>query len=122
MTDYPPIPDRRYFTISETADLCGVEAHVLRYWEKEFPGLSPAKRRGGRRFYMVADVLIIREIRDLLYDRGFTIRGAKAEIENRRKLAKEKREVPPSPEAIATISLEGIIEELKALAGQLESL
>lgn len=76
----PPIPDKRYFTIGEVAFLCGVKPHVLRYWEQEFPRLRPAKRRGNRRYYQYKDVIMIRQIRKLLYDEGFTIEGAKAQL------------------------------------------
>lgn len=76
----PPIPDKRYFTIGEVGDLCGVKPHVLRYWEQEFPRLRPAKRRGNRRYYQYKDVLMIRQIRKLLYDDGFTIEGARAQL------------------------------------------
>jgi len=73
----PPIPGKRYFTIGEVSDLCDVKAHVLRYWEQEFPSLNPVKRRGNRRYYQRQDVLLIRQIRSLLYDQGFTIGGAR---------------------------------------------
>src|SRR5258707_10467555 len=73
--DLPPIPGKRYFTIGEVSDLCGVKPHVLRYWEQEFPQLKPVKRRGNRRYYQRQDVLIIRQIRSLLYEQGFTIGG-----------------------------------------------
>lgn len=76
----PPIPDKRYFTIGEVGDLCGVKPHVLRYWEQEFPRLRPAKRRGNRRYYQYKDVLMIRQIRKLLYEDGFTIEGARAQL------------------------------------------
>jgi len=72
-----PIPAKRYFTIGEVSDLCGVKPHVLRYWEQEFPDLKPVKRRGNRRYYQRQDVLTIRQIRSLLYDQGFTIGGAR---------------------------------------------
>ena len=71
--ELPPIPGKRYFTIGEVSDLCAVKPHVLRYWEQEFPQLKPVKRRGNRRYYQRQDVLIIRQIRSLLYDEGFTI-------------------------------------------------
>ena len=83
--ELPTIPGKRYFTIGEVADLCHVKAHVLRYWEQEFPQLSPVKRRGNRRYYQRADVLLIREIRSLLYDQGFTIGGAKQKLESSEK-------------------------------------
>ena len=76
----PPIPGKRYFTIGEVSDLCGVKPHVLRYWEQEFPQLKPVKRRGNRRYYQRQDVLIIRQIRSLLYDEGFTIGGARQRL------------------------------------------
>ncbi len=76
----PPIPGKRYFTIGEVSDLCDVKAHVLRYWEQEFPSLNPVKRRGNRRYYQRQDVLLIRQIRSLLYDQGFTIGGARQRL------------------------------------------
>lgn len=73
----PPIPAKRYFTIGEVSELCGVKPYVLRYWEQEFTQLKPMKRRGNRRYYQHHEVLLIRRIRDLLYDQGFTISGAR---------------------------------------------
>jgi DNA-binding transcriptional MerR regulator len=78
--DLPPIPGKRYFTIGEVSDLCAVKPHVLRYWEQEFPQLKPVKRRGNRRYYQRQDVLIIRQIRSLLYEEGFTIGGARQRL------------------------------------------
>jgi len=80
--DLPAIPDKRYFTISEVSDLCAVKAYVLRYWEQEFPTLKPVKRRGNRRYYQQQDVLLVRQIKKLLYDDGFTIEGARAQLAN----------------------------------------
>jgi DNA-binding transcriptional MerR regulator len=77
----PPIPAKRYFTIGEVGDLCGVKPHVLRYWEQEFTQLRPMKRRGNRRYYQHHEVLMIRRIRDLLYDQGFTISGARNKLQ-----------------------------------------
>ena len=77
----PPIPAKRYFTIGEVGDLCGVKPHVLRYWEQEFTQLRPIKRRGNRRYYQHHEVLMIRRIRDLLYDQGFTISGARNKLQ-----------------------------------------
>ena len=77
----PPIPAKRYFTIGEVGDLCGVKPHVLRYWEQEFTHLRPMKRRGNRRYYQHHEVLMIRRIRDLLYDQGFTISGARNKMQ-----------------------------------------
>ena len=78
--DLPVIPGKRYFTIGEVSELCGVKPHVLRYWEQEFPQLKPIKRRGNRRYYQRQDVLVIRQIRSLLYDEGFTIGGARQKL------------------------------------------
>jgi len=77
----PPIPAKRYFTIGEVSDLCGVKPHVLRYWEQEFTQLKPVKRRGNRRYYQHHEVLLIRRIRELLYDQGFTISGARNQLD-----------------------------------------
>ena len=76
----PPIPAKRYFTIGEVSDLCGVKPYVLRYWEQEFTQLKPVKRRGNRRYYQHHEVLLIRRIRELLYDQGFTISGARNQL------------------------------------------
>lgn len=78
--ELPPIPGKRYFTIGEVGELCGVKPHVLRYWEQEFPQLKPIKRRGNRRYYQRHDVILIREIRALLYEDGFTIGGARQKL------------------------------------------
>ena len=79
-SDLPAIPGKRYFTIGEVSDLCGVKPHVLRYWEQEFPQLAPLKRRGNRRYYQRQDVMLIRQIRSLLYEHGFTIGGARQRL------------------------------------------
>jgi len=79
-SELPAIPGKRYFTIGEVSELCDVKPHVLRYWEQEFPQLKPVKRRGNRRYYQRQDVLIIRQIRSLLYDDGFTIGGARQKL------------------------------------------
>ena len=78
--ELPAIPGKRYFTIGEVSELCGVKPHVLRYWEQEFPQLKPVKRRGNRRYYQRHDVLVIRQIRSLLYEQGFTIGGARQQL------------------------------------------
>ncbi|CDG83480.1 MerR family transcriptional regulator [Janthinobacterium agaricidamnosum] len=79
----PPIPAKRYFTIGEVSELCGVKPHVLRYWEQEFSQLKPVKRRGNRRYYQRHEVLLIRRIRELLYEQGFTISGARNKLDSR---------------------------------------
>jgi DNA-binding transcriptional MerR regulator len=78
----PPIPAKRYFTIGEVSELCGVKPHVLRYWEQEFTQLKPVKRRGNRRYYQHHEVLLIRRIRELLYEQGFTISGARHRLDD----------------------------------------
>ncbi len=78
----PPIPAKRYFTIGEVSELCGVKPHVLRYWEQEFSQLKPVKRRGNRRYYQHHEVLLVRRIRELLYSQGFTISGARNQLED----------------------------------------
>ncbi len=87
----PPIPAKRYFTIGEVGDLCGVKPHVLRYWEQEFTQLKPMKRRGNRRYYQHHEVLMIRRIRDLLYDQGFTISGARNKLQELVHSERERR-------------------------------
>ena len=110
--ELPPIPGKRYFTIGEVSELCTVKPHVLRYWEQEFPQLKPVKRRGNRRYYQRQDVLVIRQIRALLYDQGFTIGGA------RQRLTSEdvKDDTSQSQQLIRqTINeLEEVLAELKA--------
>ena len=81
-TELPPIPAKRYFTIGEVSELCAVKPHVLRYWEQEFAQLKPVKRRGNRRYYQHHEVLLIRRIRDLLYEQGFTINGARHRLDS----------------------------------------
>ena len=83
LVNLPPIPAKRYFTIGEVSELCGVKPHVLRYWEQEFTQLKPVKRRGNRRYYQHHEVLLIRRIRELLYEQGFTISGARNKLDAR---------------------------------------
>ena len=97
----PTIPAKRYFTIGEVADLCGVKPHVLRYWEQEFSQLRPMKRRGNRRYYQHHEVLMIRRIRDLLYDQGFTISGARNRMQE---LMAFERASTPLPE----VAIDGV--------------
>jgi DNA-binding transcriptional MerR regulator len=98
----PPIPGKRYFTIGEVSELCLVKPHVLRYWEQEFPQLKPVKRRGNRRYYQRQDVLIIRQIRSLLYDEGFTIGGARQRLTG----DEAKTDVTQSQQIIKQVRLE----------------
>ncbi|HET6628713.1 MAG TPA: MerR family transcriptional regulator [Woeseiaceae bacterium] len=100
--ELPPIPGKRYFTIGEVSDLCAVKPHVLRYWEQEFPQLKPVKRRGNRRYYQRQDVLIIRQIRSLLYDDGFTIGGARQRLTG----DEAKTDVSQSQQIIKQLRLE----------------
>ncbi len=90
----PPIPAKRYFTIGEVSELCGVKPHVLRYWEQEFTQLKPVKRRGNRRYYQHHEVLLIRKIRELLYEQGFTISGARNRLDG----AEDKLETAVIPQ------------------------
>lgn len=106
----PPIPAKRYFTIGEVSDLCGVKAHVLRYWEQEFSQLKPVKRRGNRRYYQHHEVLLIRRIRELLYEQGFTINGARNQLGGFVQSAESKS---PKSEAVSRRVIAG--EELDAL-------
>ena len=120
--ELPPIPAKRYFTIGEVSDLCLVKPHVLRYWEQEFPNLKPVKRRGNRRYYQRHDVLVIRKIRTLLYDEGFTIGGARQRIEGdalRESVKPEALKVENADVRIAMIrslrlELEGVLVLLSA--------
>ena len=108
--ELPVIPGKRYFTIGEVSDLCDVKPHVLRYWEQEFPQLKPVKRRGNRRYYQRQDVLMIRQIRSLLYEQGYTIGGARLQLTDTPKDSGHM-----SKEAIQVLrqELEEIVEILK---------
>lgn len=98
-TMLPSIPAKRYFTIGEVAELCGVKPHVLRYWEQEFTQLRPMKRRGNRRYYQHHEVLMIRRIRDLLYDQGFTISGARNRLQELAQAAREGQQTDAAADA-----------------------
>ena len=102
----PPIPVKRYFTIGEVSELCGVKPHVLRYWEQEFTQLRPIKRRGNRRYYQHHEVLMIRRIHDLLYDQGFTISGARNKMQEREQTERDKKRngerLPEGMDALGT--------------------
>ncbi len=112
--ELPPIPAKRYFTIGEVSDLCLVKPHVLRYWEQEFPNLKPVKRRGNRRYYQRHDVLVIRQIRTLLYDEGFTIGGARQRIEG------DALRESVKPEVVKVENADVRIEMIRSLRLELE--
>ncbi len=107
----PPIPTKRYFTIGEVSDLCGVKPHVLRYWEQEFTQLKPVKRRGNRRYYQHHEVLLIRRIRELLYEEGFTINGARHRLDEMSPSA--ARKALKGDAAAMRIEIQEIIELLR---------
>ncbi len=96
-SELPPIPAKRYFTIGEVSELCGVKAHVLRYWEQEFTQLKPVKRGGNRRYYQHHEVLLIRRIRQLLYEEGFTISGARSRLDQHVMNQEERSQTASSP-------------------------
>ncbi|MEE2683932.1 MAG: MerR family transcriptional regulator [Pseudomonadota bacterium] len=108
--ELPQIPGKRYFTIGEVSSLCSVKPHVLRYWEQEFPQLTPLKRRGNRRYYQHQDVLMIRQIRTLLYEEGFTIGGARQKL-----LGDESRSDQIQSKQILKEARQGLEEILKVL-------
>ena len=109
--DLPPIPAKRYFAIGEVSELCGVKPHVLRYWEQEFEQLKPVKRRGNRRYYQRGDVMMIRQIRSLLYEQGYTIGGARQMLEG----DEAKEDINRSQQIIRQVrmELEQILQVLK---------
>ena len=110
-SELPPIPSKRYFTIGEVSDLCGVKPHVLRYWEQEFTQLRPMKRRGNRRYYQHHEVLMIRRIRDLLYDQGFTISGARNKLQEIVQIERDKRKAGEVMlEGVEVIEVEPAVE------------
>ena len=114
----PPIPAKRYFTIGEVSELCGVKAHVLRYWEQEFTQLKPVKRRGNRRYYQHHEVLLIRRIRELLYEQGFTISGARNTLERR---LTEADLAPALTDKMTGADLAGVRFELEKILGLLKA-
>ena len=127
-SDLPPIPAKRYFTIGEVSDLCAVKPHVLRYWEQEFAQLKPVKRRGNRRYYQHHEVLLIRRIRDLLYEQGFTINGARHRLESEpgapavetggsRRSLSGKSPAERRTTSLSNAQIRQVIEEIRALLG-----
>ena len=109
--ELPEIPPKRYFTIGEVGELCLVKPHVLRYWEAEFPQLKPVKRRGNRRYYQRGDVILIRQIKSLLYEQGYTIGGARLKMNDKSE--------PVAVSAVSDVSLKTIINELEAVIATL---
>ena len=113
----PPIPAKRYFTIGEVSELCGVKPHVLRYWEQEFTQLRPVKRRGNRRYYQHHEVLLIRRIRELLYEQGFTISGARNRLDESLSAASARSAAPSGASARAAeargVNVSALKQELK---------
>jgi DNA-binding transcriptional MerR regulator len=126
--ELPPIPAKRYFTIGEVSELCGVKPHVLRYWEQEFTQLKPVKRRGNRRYYQHHEVLLIRRIRELLYEEGFTISGARNRLDSARggdngRIEPEEKPEPPAREGRLPqlgVDVAAIKRELRAVLDQLQ--
>lgn len=108
----PPIPAKRYFTIGEVSELCGVKPHVLRYWEQEFTQLKPVKRRGNRRYYQHHEVLLIRKIRELLYEQGFTISGARNRLDG----GDESSLASTNPQESTQNSLQNSVSEIDFFA------
>jgi DNA-binding transcriptional MerR regulator len=123
-TELPPIPAKRYFTIGEVSDLCGVKPHVLRYWEQEFTQLKPVKRRGNRRYYQHHEVLLIRRIRELLYEEGFTISGARNRLDSAGGPVHEDKAEPAPRNGRAMhangVDVSAIKRELRAVLDQLQ--
>ena len=117
--ELPAIPGKRYFTIGEVSELCGVKPHVLRYWEQEFPQLKPVKRRGNRRYYQRQDVIVIRQIRSLLYEQGFTISGARQQLRSETKADKTQTTIPFPTHSAAEI--QHIRQGLREILGMLST-
>ena len=123
--ELPQIPAKRYFTIGEVSELCAVKPHVLRYWEQEFAQLKPVKRRGNRRYYQHHEVLLIRRIRDLLYEQGFTINGARHRLENEvaepraaaRAATSTATTAAAPPRALDAPSLRDELEQIRQILG-----
>jgi len=116
-----PIPAKRYFTIGEVGVLCGVKPHVLRYWEQEFVQLKPVKRRGNRRYYQHQEVLLIRRIKELLYDEGFTINGARNQLEQVEESGRIPTEEIAANAQFSVTDLRYVRREIKSIVSQLLS-
>jgi DNA-binding transcriptional MerR regulator len=119
-TVLPPIPAKRYFTIGEVSELCGVKPHVLRYWEQEFTQLKPVKRRGNRRYYQHHEVLLIRRIRDLLYEQGFTINGARNRLAGQGAARANEEAEMVDPDAPIAVDLDALRDEIAEVLSMLE--
>ena len=113
-SELPPIPAKRYFTIGEVSELCGVKPHVLRYWEQEFTQLKPVKRRGNRRYYQHHEVLLIRRIRELLYEQGFTISGARNRLGEHVVEGVKETQVPETSFARLRVEIQNVVDLLRA--------
>jgi len=111
----PPIPAKRYFTIGEVSELCGVKPHVLRYWEQEFTQLKPVKRRGNRRYYQHHEVLLVRRIRELLYEQGFTINGARNRLDENERLPRAHTRANGNGKHTGAMDLEAVRAEVEAI-------
>ena len=111
----PPIPAKRYFTIGEVSELCGVKPHVLRYWEQEFTQLKPVKRRGNRRYYQHHEVLLIRRIRELLYEQGFTISGARNRLDETARERGVNGKIDSSPAGAELLDYAGMRREIEGV-------
>ncbi|WP_324778617.1 MerR family transcriptional regulator [Thiobacillus sedimenti] len=114
-SELPPIPAKRYFTIGEVSELCAVKPHVLRYWEQEFTQLRPVKRRGNRRYYQHHEVLLIRRIRELLYEEGFTISGARQRLEHDAESAPASEEAAPAATPASALDVGKLRAEIAAI-------
>lgn len=114
-SELAPIPDKIYFSIGEVSELCQLRPHVLRYWEQEFSLLNPSKRRGNRRYYQRKDVLLVRQIKNLLYDKGYTIEGARAQLSGESTAELQKTQQSHVKLQLAIAALEKIADELEAV-------
>jgi len=119
---FPPIPAKRYFTIGEVGTLCGVKPHVLRYWEQEFTQLKPVKRRGNRRYYQHQEVLLIRRIRELLYDQGFTINGARNRLGQHVLNTQSSQKIAENSSTQPGVDINYVRNEIKSIRAMLLSL
>lgn len=118
-SELPLIPAKRYFTIGEVSELCGVKAHVLRYWEQEFTQLNPVKRSGNRRYYQHHEVVLIRRIRELLYEQGFTISGARNRLDGARSNQVESLEAPEK--AASGLDVAALTREIRDIIALLDA-